>query len=168
MPRVEDIRMFQDAKLIFKNFKGEEGMYNRDGSRGFSVLLSPELAAELAAEGWTVKYLKPRPDDDPNEPLQAHLPVNVSYKIKPPHIVMLTSGPRQEIGEDMVEMLDWADMAKVDFTVNPYNWVMHEGTPNETRGVSAYLKSMFVTINEDPLEKLYANTGLPPAHGTGE
>jgi hypothetical protein len=168
MARVEDTLLFEDAQLIFKNFKGEEGMYNREGERSFCVILQPEMAAALKADGWGVRDLKPRPDQDPNEPPTSILQVNVSYKIKPPHIVTISSGPRTEITEREVETLDWLEMKKVDFTVNPYNWVMHEGTPNERRGVSAYLKSMFVTINEDYLEQKYANIGVPSSEEQGE
>jgi hypothetical protein len=161
MSRVEDTVLFEDAQLVFKNFTGKEGMYNREGERSFHVLLVPELAAQLESDGWGVKYLKKRPDDDPNTPPQAHLPVSVSYKIKPPRIILITSTNRNEIGEKEVETLDYVDMAKVDFIVNPYNWVMHEGTPNERRGVSAYLKTMFVWIREDYLEQKYANLLAP-------
>lgn len=157
MARVEDTVLFEDARLVFKNFKGEEGMYNREGERSFHVLLVPEIAEQLAADGWNVKYLKKREDDDPNTPPQAHLQVTVSYKIKPPRIVLITSSNRNEIGEREVETLDYVDMAKVDLIVNPFNWVMHEGTPMEKRGVSAYLKTMFVWIREDYLEQKYAN-----------
>ena len=38
---------------------------------------------------------------------------------------------------------------------------MHEGTPNERRGVSAYLKSMYVTLKEDYLDMKYANVQVP-------
>lgn len=162
MPRVEDTVLFEDARLVFKNFKGAEGMYNREGERSFHVLLQPDLAAQLEADGWNVKYLNKREDDDPNTPPQAHMQVTVSYKIKPPHVVMISSANRVDMGEREVETLDFVDMAKVDFIVNPFNWVMHEGTPMEKRGVSAYLKTMFVWINEDYLEQKYANLGQTP------
>lgn len=168
MGRVEDTVLFEDAKLIFKNFKGEAGMYNREGDASFHVLLQPDVAQQLLADGWGVKFLKLRPDDDPNDPPQAHMEVRVSFKIKPPHIVLITSGGRTEIGQAELEMLDYIEMQQVDFIVNPYNWVMHEGTPQEKRGVSAYLKSMFVTMKEDYLEQKYANVGAPSSEGQGE
>lgn len=168
MARVEDTVLFEDAQLIFKNFKGEEGMYNREGERSFHVLLQPELAAQLESDGWNVKYLKKRPEDDPNTPPQAHLQVTVSYKIKPPRIVMITSSNRTEVGEREVETLDYVDMQKVDLIVNPYNWVMHEGTAMEKRGVSAYLKTMFVWIREDYLEQKYAALLAPNGELVGD
>lgn len=156
MGRVEDTVLFEDARLIFKNFKGEEGSFNRKGSRNFHVLLQPDIAQAMVGDGWNVKFLKKREDDDPNEPEQAHLPVQVSYDIKPPHIVMLSSAGRTELSEKEVEILDYVDIEKVDFIVNPYNFPSINGRPP---GVSAYLKSMFVTIREDYLEQKYANVG---------
>jgi hypothetical protein len=53
--------------------------------------------------------------------------------------------------EDTVEMLDFVDVANVDLILNPYEWVVNGKT-----GVKAYLKKMFITIREDPLELKYA------------
>lgn len=155
--RVEDTVLFEDARLVFKNFKGEAGMYNREGERSFHVLLNPDIAEQMIRDGWNVKFLNKRPDDDPNEPSQAHIEVKVSYDVKPPRIIVITSTNRTEYSQKNVETLDYLDMRKVDFIINPFNWVMHKGTPQEKSGVSAYLKTMFVWINEDYLEQKYSH-----------
>lgn len=163
MPRVDNTILFEDARMIFRNFKGEEGMYNREGDRNFCVLLEPELAEQLAADGWNVKTLKPREDDEDPQP-QPYLQVSVSYKGRPPQITMISSKNRQELGEreDQIdpEVLDWVDIKKVDFIVNPYNWSVNDKT-----GISAYLKTMFVTINEDYLQLKYADIDDLPSSG---
>ena len=59
------------------------------------------------------------------------------------------------ITEDLVGTLDAVDIAKVDIVVNAYDWTIRAGTPQEDSGRKAYLKTMFLTINEDDLERKY-------------
>lgn len=141
--------VIENARIIFRNFAGKEGMYNREGDRNFSVLLPPEMATEMAADGWNIKTLKPREEGDEPTP---YITVSVSFKVRPPRIVQITSRGRTDLGEDECELLDWVDIANVDLIVRPYEWVVNGKT-----GIKAYLKSIFVTINEDPLELKYAD-----------
>lgn len=155
--------LMENARIIFRNFAGKEGMYNREGDRNFCVLLDDdELIESLYKDGWNIKTLKAREEGDVEQP---YLQVSVGYKGRPPRIVMITSRGRTDLGEDEVELLDWADIQNVDLIIRPYNWVVREGTPQETSGVKAYLKSMFVTIAEDELELKYADVEDVPARG---
>lgn len=148
MPR-ENTILFEDARIIFRNFAGAEGKYNREGDRNFCVLLDEVLAKQLDEDGWNVKALKAREEGDPEQP---YLQVSVSFKGRPPKIVMITSRGRTDLSEDEIELLDWADLKIVDLIIRPYNWSV-----NEKSGIKAYLKSIFVTINEDELELKYAD-----------
>lgn len=141
----------EDARIIFRNFSGKEGRYNREGDRNFAVLLDDKTADEMAEDGWNVKRLRPREDDEDDLTGQAYLQVSVGYRGRPPRIVMITSRGRNELGEDQVEILDWADIRKVDLIVRPYEWEVSGNS-----GIKAYLKTMFVTIEEDELELKYA------------
>jgi hypothetical protein len=63
---------------------------------------------------------------------------------------MITSAGRTPISEEMVETLDYADISLVDLIARGYEWDV-----NGKKGIKAYLQSMFVTIQEDPLEQKY-------------
>jgi hypothetical protein len=153
MARNERNALLEDVDIIFRNFAGKEGQYNRAGDRNFSVKLDPDVAERMLADGWNVKFLKGREEGEPD---QAYIPVSVSYKNRPPKVVMITSRGRNPIGEDMIEMLDWVDIKTVDLILNPYEWVV-----NGKAGVKAYLQTLFITIDEDPLELKY--NSLPDA-----
>lgn len=142
--------LMEGVSIIFRNFAGKEGQYNREGDRNFAVKLDDEIADVMARDGWNIKQLAPREDDEEAE-TQAYLPVSVNYKGRPPRIVLVTSRGRTNLTEDQVEMLDWADITNVDLIVRPYAWEVSGRT-----GIKAYLQSMYVTIEEDPLERKYA------------
>jgi hypothetical protein len=149
MPQDNTVIM-EGVRIIFRNFAGKEGQYNREGDRNFAVLLDDTIASSMAEDGWNVKWLKPREEDE-EESTQAYLQVSVSYKGRPPRIVLITSRGRSNLDEGQVEMLDWADIKNVDLIVRPYEW-----TVNQKTGIKAYLQSIYVTIEEDPLELKYA------------
>ena len=43
--------MVEGARLVFRNFSGKEGQYNREGDRNFAVILDQETAERMAADG---------------------------------------------------------------------------------------------------------------------
>jgi hypothetical protein len=148
--------VLEGAQITYRNFEGRETAFNQKGSRNFAVLLNDEDAATLAADGWNVKYPKERPEEAEEEGYIPHpfLPVALRFDIFPPRIVLITERGRNPLDEKSVEMLDWADIVNVDLVIRPYAWEL----PNGKKGIKAYLKTMFVTIDEDPLEAKYAET----------
>lgn len=149
MPRSDNTVLMEGVRIIFRNFAGKEGQYNREGDRNFAVLLDDKVANDMAEDGWNVKWLQPRSDEEGETP-QAYLPVSVNFKGRPPRIVLITSRGRTNIDEHGIEMLDWVDIINVDLIVRPYEW-----TVNGKSGIKAYLQSIYVTIEEDPLEIKY-------------
>ena len=143
--------VMEEVRIIFRNFSGKEGQYNREGDRNFAVLLDDTVANAMAEDGWNIKWLKPREDDEEDEQ-QAYMSVSVNFKGRPPRIVLITSRGRTNLDEDSVEMLDWADISNVDLIVRPYEWSVNGKT-----GIKAYLQSIYVTIEEDALELKYAD-----------
>lgn len=143
--------LMEGVRILFRNFAGKEGQYNREGDRNFGVILPDDVAEAMLRDGWNVKYLKPREEDD-DEVETPWLSVSVNYeKGRPPMIFVLTSRGRTALDADTVEMLDWAEITNVDLIVRPYAWEVSGNT-----GIKAYLQSMYVTIEEDELQRKYA------------
>lgn len=142
--------IIENARIGFKNFSGKIGKFNPEGNRNFCVFLDEDIANKLKKDGWNVKYLKPREEGDKE---QAYLQVKVRFENRPPNVVIKSSRGKSRIDESEVNMLDWAEIENVDLNISPYVYDF-----NGNKGVSAYLKSMFVTIEEDPLEMKYVNT----------
>jgi hypothetical protein len=153
MARADNTVLMEGVRIIFRNFSGKEGQYNREGDRNFGVILpSEDVAQQMATDGWNVKWLKPRDEEEGEEGEETPwLSVSVNFKGRPPRIVMITSRGRSNLGEDEIEILDWADITNVDLIVRPYEWSV-----NGRDGIKAYLQSIYVTIEEDELEKKYA------------
>jgi hypothetical protein len=150
MPAKQDNTVLMEGvRIIFRNFAGKEGQYNREGDRNFAVLLEDAVATAMAEDNWNIKWLKPRSEEEGDTP-QAYLPISVNFKGRPPRIVLITSRGRSNLDESQVETLDWVDILNVDLIVRPYEW-----TVNGKSGVKAYLQSIYVTIEEDQLELKY-------------
>jgi hypothetical protein len=140
--------MVENAQLIFRNFSGKESQYNRTGDRNFSVLLDDDSANRMLADGWNVKFLKSREDGDEDRP---YISISVGYKTKPPRVVMISSTGRTVLDEDAVEHLDWVEIEKADLIARAYTWEVNGKT-----GIKAYLQSLYITIQEDELERKYS------------
>lgn len=143
----------EGAEIIFKNFSGKPSDFNKAGDRNFGLILNDDIAEDLKADGWNVKYLKPR-DDDPTGYRRPWLQVKVKYGKVPPIVVLITSRGKTKLKEETVSKLDYARFKNVDLIVRPYNYPEMPGRPS---GISAYLKSIYVTLEEDDLEKKYGS-----------
>lgn len=151
MAQQDNTVLMEGVSLMFRNFEGKKGKFNEEGERSFAVRLSDNVAETLANDGWNVKVLAPRPEDEEGVP-QPFLPVALRYDIRPPRIVLVTSKKRRTLEEREVSMLDSADIVNVDIIVRPYNWSNARGES----GIKAYVQTMYVTIQEDALELKYA------------
>jgi len=137
----------ENAHIAFRNFSGKEGKFNPAGRRNFCVFLEGELAEQLINDGWNVRWLEPKDDqDDP----QAYMQVSVSFENVPPKIIIMTSRGKSILDDESVSLLDWAEIEEVDLILRPYNWEV-----SGKSGVKAYVKSMYVVIAEDEFERKY-------------
>ena len=142
----------EHAHIIYRNFKGEAGKYNKEGERGFSVVIDdPQLIDELMDEGWPLKPLKKR---DPDDPQHYHLQVKVGFEKYPPDIFMITRSRNEKLDEGSVASLDYAELRNVDLVIRPRQWEDDAGNMR----VKAYLKEMYAVIEESRFAERY-NSG---------
>lgn len=132
------ILQIDDARITYKNFKGEGTKFNREGDRNFALIIPErEMADALIAEGWNVKIKPPRDEDD--DPFM-FLPVKIKFNDRGPNAYLVTGNHMNRLDEESIACLDDVDIISVDMDVRPYDWEV-----NGKEGRTAYLQSIKVT-----------------------
>lgn len=166
---------FEGAKIVFRNFAGVGNQFNREGARNFSIVIpSLEAAMALYEAGWNVGVKAQKQEDKDaikaasgfKEKVQIlsdrgaldealfHLKTTVNFNSKKPaEIFLVTEVGRKplKLDENTVAQLDLADIVSCDIIVSPYAWTSPRGS-----GITAYLKTMYVLIRQDPFAAKYA------------
>lgn len=150
--------LVEDATIIFKNFAGRSGKFNKEGERSFALVIDdPELAQNMREEGWNVKIKPPREE---GEGVFCYLSVSVVFPTPdrnfPIKIVQFTKNGPVELNEETVGLLDMARFASCKVAIRPYNWTTNTGS-----GIKAYLRTMHVVLEEGDFASDYEDYELP-------
>lgn len=136
------ILQIDDARIIYRNLRGEGSKYNREGDRNFAVIIpEQEMADALIDEGWNVKIKPPREEGE--DPFM-FLPVKVKFNERGPRVYLQTGTKKNRLEEDTVSLIDDIDIAGVDLDIRPFDWDV-----NGKQGRTAYLQAMLVVQELD-------------------
>ena len=147
-----------DARLIFRNFRGEGSKFNREGDRNFSMYIDDEDIANALMEdkngygvGWNVKIKPPREEGDT---AFMHMPVKVRFNDRGPNVYLVTGDNMIRLDESNIDILDKIDIASADLDIRPYDDEF-SGKPFR----SAYLQSLRVVqdLSNDRFAARYAD-----------
>lgn len=155
------ILQIDDARICFRNFRGEGSMYNNEGDRNFAVVIPNEEIADALKNdvnkfgvGWNVKIKAPREEGD--APFM-YLPVKVRYTDRSAPAIYLTSGKNKvKLTEETIGMLDDIELARVDLDIRPYDSESRFGQHR-----TAYLKALYAVQNVDRFADRFAEEESP-------
>ena len=136
------ILQIDDARIIFRNFRGEASKFNREGDRNFAVIIpTTEMADALTEAGWNVKVKPPREEGD--DPFM-YLQVKVKFNERGPVAYLQSGRNTRKLSEDTISILDRVDIIGVDLDIRPYHYDVSGKT-----GITAYLQSIKVIQDID-------------------
>ncbi len=150
--------VINNAQLLrggFKNFSGTaRPPYTPAGKRSFHVVLSPSVAEKLRNDGWNVKTLTSR-DEDEEDLFYIKVSIGFSAGSEPPFVVLKTDKKTVKLNEKTIGQLDSAEIKQANIVIRPYDLSKYS-LSGPTR-VTGYLKSMEVTIEEDDIQSRYGD-----------
>lgn len=148
------ILQIDDARIVYRNFAGVGGKFNREGDRNFSLVIpDEELRDRLLKDGWNVKSKPGREDDDGDF---MTLPVKVKFNDRGPNVYLRSGTRTTKLDEDTIELLDDVDILSVSLDIRPYDWEVNGKT-----GRTAYLQSIEVTQMLDRFAERLAEEEYP-------
>ena len=148
------ILQIDDARIVYRNFRGEASKYNREGDRNFALVIpNEEIADALTKEGWNVKIKPPRDEDD--QPFM-FLPVKIKFNDRGPSVYLVTGDRHNKLDEESISLLDDIDIASASMDVRPYDWEVNGKT-----GRTAYLQSIRVTQKVDRFAERWDDEEAP-------
>lgn len=151
--------IFEDAEIIYPNFSGRPGEFNRQGDRNFNIVIhDSEKAEALLEEGWNIKIKTPKVNEGNSYYL---LPVAVSYheegsglEFLNPKAYLITGRRKKLLDASTIGCLDRINSETVDVIISG-------GTPYDrrdgTKGIKAWLSEIYVVARENHIADKYAD-----------
>lgn len=157
----KNILEINDARIIFRNFRGEGSMYNDEGNRNFAVVIPNEEIKDALINdtnqygvGWNVRIKPPRMDGE--EPYM-YLTVKVKYSDRSkPKAYLITNGRKKELTEETIHILDDIDIRSVDLDIRAYDGESKFGPFR-----AAYLQAIYVVQEVDRFKARFAEEEGP-------
>jgi hypothetical protein len=169
----KNVLEINDARIIFKNFKGLGDKYNREGDRNFAMIIAggtlddgnsrrtvtaEEMADALMKDtnrygvGWNVKIKAPREEGD--DPF-IYLPVKLKFNDRGPKVYLKSGKHTVPLTPETIGMLDNIDITSVDLDIRPYD--------GEVQGPfrAAYVQALWVTQEVDRFAERLAEEEYP-------
>lgn len=156
-----DAITIRNANIGNANFSGKaRDPKDREGSRYFIVRLEPDVAEDLANNGWAVKTTQPRPDNPDYEPYP-YIKVKINFNgfyynglRKKSTVYMVTKNNKVQLNEDTIEQLEGSYFEKVDLTIKHIYYKSFDQW-------SIVLDTGFFTLQPDELYDEYFNNSQP-------
>lgn len=158
-----ELLQIDNARIIYRNFAGRGGKYNREGDRNFSVVIPDAymdyhgeeraISDVLLDHGYRVRIKPARAEDE--GPFM-HLPVKIRFNARGPKAYLEVGKKRVTLDEDSFENLDDVDILRCDLDIVPY-----DSEVNGKMWRTAYLRSIRVVQNVDRFERRYAEEEAP-------
>lgn len=148
----------ENAVIIWTNFEGRPTNFNpAGGKRTFVLVLDEQIAGELKAEGWNIKYREPKEDGD--DPLIfTEIVVNMESTY-PPKVTLYSEFRGRKsanpLDSDTIKELDKIDIENVDLIIHPY-----AHGRSTTTSVKGYARAIYVVQAQDGhFDGKYSNWG---------
>lgn len=141
-----------NAKIIFKNFSGKPGVYNKEGDRNFCLLLPDDAAVDFFRRNGYSPTVKPSTSEEGE--FFRYLKVKLKFNQWGPTIILKSGDKKTRVDENLVSALDSIRIESVDLDIRPYHWER----PNGESGQTAYLSGMTVYQQIDRFEQMMIET----------
>lgn len=147
------VTTLQGHQIKFRNFAGRPTKFDKQGGKkSFALILTPEEADALAADGWNVSVPVPKDESYPIIPI-LNVKVNCTSQF-PPEVWLITDTHKTRLDLENLSSLDYAEIEYVDITFSPHEF---QRQSDGAILANAYLSKLYVKIVEDELAKKYDN-----------